>query len=61
MHYPSKDQWNNKVTEKSDCLVSMCRDENIPSINQTKVIDPRKKSQNCTLIRNALLKYMATL
>ena len=28
-------QWKNKVTEVNDCLISMCRDENISFINHT--------------------------
>ena len=45
------EQQRNKVTEVNDCLLIMCRDENISFINHTNVISPKKISTiaNCTL------------
>ena len=41
---PRNDQWKNKVTEVNDCLISMCKDENIPFINH--IIDLKKNLNN---------------
>ena len=49
---PRNDQWKNKITEANDCLISMCRDENIPFINHTNVIDPKKNLNNSKLHLN---------
>ena len=60
------DQWKNKVTKVNDCLI-MCRDENIPFINHTNVIDPKRNLNNSKLhpntkdsikIRDNIVKYL---
>ena len=67
---PRNDQWKNKVTEVNDCLISMCRDENIPFINYTNVIDTKKNLNNSKLhlntkgyieIRDNFAKYLRNL
>ena len=49
---PRNDQWKNKVTEGNNCLINMCRDENIPFLNHTNVTDPKKNLNNSKLHLN---------
>ena len=59
-----------KVTEVNNCVISMCRDENVPFINHTNVIDPKKNLNNSKLhlntkysikIRHNFVKYLRGL
>ena len=51
---PRNDQWKNKVPEVNDCLISMCRDKNIPFISHTNVINPKKNPNKSKLHLNSL-------
>ena len=42
---PRNDKWKNEVTEVNDCLISMCRDENIPFIIHTNIQKRKKKKE----------------
>ena len=67
---PRNDQWKNRVTKVHNCLISMCRDGNIPFINHNNVIDLKKNLNNSKLhvnakgsikIRDNFIKYLRGL
>ena len=49
---PRNDQWNNKVREVNDSLACMCENDNIPFIDHSGSIDPRKNLNNSKLHLN---------
>ena len=49
---PLNDQWNNKVREVNDSLACMCENDNIPFIDHSGSIDPRKNLNNSKLHLN---------